>query len=78
MNNDFETLVEFLAKCGPEVAGRALSTPDRMEVARLERFATGACDSDERAKLCTLLRLNPTWLRWLANRVKQTRPGYEA
>ena len=73
MNNDFQTLVEFLGRCEPEVTGRGAAAPQQEEAERLERFASGDCDNQERAKLCTLLRLNPNWLRWLADRVKQTR-----
>jgi len=73
MNNDFQTLVEFLARCGPEVTGRNLSTPQTEEAAKLLRFATGQCDERERAEVCAMLRLHPAWLRWLADRVKMAR-----
>lgn len=75
MKNDFQTLVEFLHRCEPEVTGRGLSIPENQEAARLERFVNGECGEQERAELCTLLRSNPTWVRWVAARVKQKRSG---
>ena len=73
MTNDFQTLLEFLDRCGPEVAGRALSVPENEAAAKLRRFAAGKCDENERAEICEMLRLHPAWLRWLADRVKMAR-----
>ncbi len=73
MNNDFQTLVEFLGHCGPEVTGHSLPTPRTEEASRLLRFAAGQCDETERAEICALLRMHPAWLRWLADRVKEAR-----
>lgn len=73
MHKDFQTLLDFLDRCGPEVTGHALATPETAEAALLQRFATGQCDERERADVCELLRLHPTWLRWLADRVKMAR-----
>ena len=73
MNNDFQTLVEFLGRCGPEVTGHSASIPRTEEAAKLMRFASGQCDDGERAEICALLRLHPVWLRWLADRVKMAR-----
>ena len=75
MNSDFQTLIEFLDRCGPEVAGRGLPTPQTEEATKLQRFATGQCDERERAEVCEMLRLHPAWLRWLADRVKMARKG---
>ncbi len=73
MNNDFQTLVEFLGRCGPEVTGHVASTPRTEEAAKLIRFAAGECDERERVEICAMLRLHPVWLRWLADRVKLAR-----
>lgn len=73
MNNDFQTLLEFLDRCGPEVTGRIASEPRTEEAAKLLRFADGKCDKQERAEICEMLRLHPAWLRWLADRVKLAR-----
>ena len=75
MNNDFQTLVEFLGRCGPEVTGHGASTPQTEDAAKLLRFASGGCDERERAEICTMLRMHPAWLRWLADRVKMARQG---
>jgi hypothetical protein len=74
VNNDFKTLIDFLDRLGPEVSGRSLSGPSSEAVTRLERFATGACNAEERREVCEMLRLHPAWLRWLADRVKAARP----
>lgn len=73
MSNDFKTLIDFLDRFGPEVSGKALMAPHSEAAAKLQRFATGACDKDERAEICEMLRLHPAWLRWLADRVKMAR-----
>ncbi len=73
MNNDFQTLLEFLDRCGPEVSGRGLPEPATGEAAKLLRFARGKCGEKERAEVCAMLRLHPAWLRWLADRVKLAR-----
>ena len=73
MNNDFQTLIDFLDRCGPEVTGHAFPTPQTEEAAKLQRFATGDCGERERAEVCEMLRLHPAWLRWLADRVKMAR-----
>ena len=73
MNNDFQTLVEFLDRCGPEVTGHIAPEPRTEEASKLLRFADGKCDRRERAEICEMLRLHPAWLRWLADRVKLAR-----
>lgn len=77
MNTDIKTLFEFLERaCGPEVVGHQAAQPSVEAEAKLDRFAKGECDEAERAEVCRLLQLNPTWLRWLAGRVKLARgPG---
>jgi hypothetical protein len=73
VNNDFKTLIDFLDRLGPEVTGHSLSGPSGDAVTRLERFASGACNEQERRDVCEMLRLHPAWLRWLADRVKAAR-----
>lgn len=73
MNNDFQTLVEFLGRCGPEVTGHVAPTPRTEEATKLLRFASGKSNEAERAEICAMLRLHPAWLRWLADRVKLAR-----
>lgn len=78
MSNDFNTLIDFLDRFGPEVSGKALIAPDSDAAAKLQRFAAGACDKDERSKVCEMLRDHPAWLRWLAERVKMARSAETA
>ena len=73
MSNDFQTLIAFLDRFGPEVSGKALMAPHGEAAAKLQRFATGACSKEERTEICEQLRLHPAWLRWLADRVKMAR-----
>lgn len=73
MKNDFNTLVGFLDRFGSEVSGRAQMGPQSDSAAKLQRFVEGACEKSERADVCEMLRLNPTWLRWVAERVKMAR-----
>jgi hypothetical protein len=74
MSNDFETLIDFLQRVGPEAAGRAFEQPETEAAVKLERFARGGCAESERREVCEMLRLHPAWLRWLADRVKMARP----
>lgn len=79
MNTDIKTLLEFLDRFGPEVAGRGEPPAPQSEVtAKLERFARGECTPEERAEVCEMLRLHPAWLRWLGERVKLARARREA
>ena len=78
MSNDFKTLIDFLDHFEPEVSGKALIAPQSEAAAKLQRFAAGMCDKDERAEVCEMLRLHPAWLRWLADRVKTARTLSEA
>lgn len=73
MNTDFKTLIDFLGRYGSEVSGREMPQPDTHAANLLERFARGECESDERRKVCEMLRLEPAWLRWLADRVRMAR-----
>jgi hypothetical protein len=73
VNNDFKILIEFLDRLGPEVSGRSISGPGAEAITQIERFARGECEEDERHEVCEMLRLNPVWIRWLADRVKEAR-----
>ena len=78
VNTDIQTLLEFLDRFGPEVAGRGEPPAPQSEVTlKLERFARGECTPDERAEVCELLRRHPDWLRWLGERVKTARSKRE-
>jgi hypothetical protein len=74
VNSDFNTLIEFLDRLGPEVSGRILNEPHRKEADQLKRFARGKLADGQRTELCAILKLHPVWIRWLADRVKEARP----
>jgi hypothetical protein len=73
VNNDFKILVDFIGGLGPEVSGRVLEAPHTEAALKLGRFAVGEVDEEERHEVCTMLQLHPAWLRYLADRVKQSR-----
>lgn len=73
MKEDLDILIDFLGRFGSEVSGRGTAEPDAGVTAKLERFARGECARDERREICELLRSEPAWLRWLANRVRMAR-----
>ena len=73
MNDDLRALFTYLERFSPEVSGHHAAEPEPTAVEKLERFARGEVNAEERAQLCELLRLHPAWLRWLADRVKLAR-----
>ncbi len=74
VNSDFNTLMEFLERVGPEASGRLLNEPQQKEAGQLKRFARGKLAEEQRSELCAILKLHPVWIRWLADRVKEARP----
>ena len=73
MNNDFNTIIDFLERFGPEVSGRELPEPAEEVTSKLQRFAFGDCEPPEREEVCAMLRLHPAWLRWIADRIRLAR-----
>ena len=73
MKNDFETLLEFLGRCGPEASGRECASPTPAEAEKLRRLATGVCEKKERAEIFAMLQHQPGLLRWLAEQVRFAR-----
>ncbi len=73
VSNDFKTLIEFLDRFDPEVSGRSQEQPHNEYTAKLLRFATGACEEEERKEVCQLLHIHPAWIRWVADRVRMAR-----
>ena len=70
---DFTALFQFVERFGPEVSGHNLLQPGGEHADRFERFVRGQASTEEREKLCELLRDNPHWLQWLASRIKDER-----
>jgi hypothetical protein len=77
VNNDFQILMEFLEGFGPEVTGRSLEEPPPTSAQELQRFATGGLAAPEIHTVCTELKHNPTWIRYLADRVRLARPDLD-
>ena len=73
MKSEFATLMTFLERFQPEVVGHAEIAPADDVKAKLQRFASGACNEAERQELCDLLREKPDLIRWLAKEVKRQR-----
>lgn len=70
---DFNTLFSFRERFNAEVGGRGIPQPPAEIAVKLLRFAGGECDAVERTEVCEILRQNPPWLRWLADRVRRNR-----
>ncbi len=75
VNSEIKILLEFLERFGPEVTAHQLPEPRGDAAAKLDRFARGLSSEDEREEVCSMLRMHPAWLRWLADRVKLARGG---
>ena len=73
MSNDFNTIIEFLDRFGPEVSGRSFAQPHNDAAEKLKLFAQGKCDETQREEICEMLRLHPAWIRWLADRIRMAR-----
>jgi hypothetical protein len=75
MNDDLSLVLEFFDRCGPEVEGRGLTVLEPEHAAKMERFIAGLCNQTECRELAQFLQLHPTWIRWIADRLKMTREG---
>ena len=73
MNDDIALLLDFLERSGPEVCGHGLTPLEAEKIAMIERFIAGRCDDAERRELSEFLQLHPTWIRWIADRIKGSR-----
>lgn len=73
MKNDFESLLEFLEACGPEVTGHGSPAVPLDDQTLLNRFIGGHCSEKERREVCEFLQTHPAWIRWVADRIKLTR-----
>jgi hypothetical protein len=74
MRHDIETLLEFLATCGPEVLGHLHDSPADEDTAKLQRFVQGQSGPEERREIYRLMREHPAWYRWVAERTRAARP----
>jgi len=72
-DDDISLVIEFLDRCGPEVSGHGLIGLRGEQSAMIERFIAGRCDDAERRELSRFLQLHPSWIRWIAERIKTGR-----
>ena len=75
MPDDIAILLDFYARCGPEVSGRGLSELLPHQSALIQRFIIGHCDEVERREVAALLVQNPSWIQPTADRIKASREG---
>lgn len=73
VSNDFNTLIEFLDRFGPEASGRSFDQPGNQEAEKLQLFAQGKCNQAQVEEMCELLRTHPAWIRWVADRIRMAR-----
>jgi len=73
VSNDFNTLIEFLDRFGPEVCGLASDQPENLAAEKLQLFAQGKCDQAQVEEMCEMLRKHPAWIRWVADRIRMAR-----
>jgi hypothetical protein len=72
-DDDFSLLTEFFERCGPEVSGRSFTGLQVEQTVMIERFIAGQCDDSERRELSRFLQRHPSWIRWIAERIKSGR-----
>jgi anti-sigma factor RsiW len=77
VSREFDDVLAFLERfqLGPAMEKEPVLEPDLKD--RLERFADGLCDAQERAEICEVLRAHPALVRWVAKRVKERRKTAE-
>ena len=73
VSRDIDDVLAFLERfrVGPAMESEPVPEPEVRE--RLERFADGLCDDQEREEICEMLRADPALVRWVADRIKQRR-----
>lgn len=74
-DNDLLLLTSFLSRLHVDVEGRSSEPPPAEVATRLERFASGRADAQERLQVATLLQEHPEWIRYLANIIRQRSPA---
>ncbi len=73
VSREFDDVLAFLERfqVGPAMENNPVPEPAVRQ--RLERFADGLCDEQEREQICEALRADPALVRWVAERVKERR-----
>lgn len=71
-DNDLQVVLQFLGQLEPEVSGRSSTPPPEMEE-RLARLAVGGSSDEDKQAVCEMVRGQPGWIQWMAERVKERR-----
>ena len=71
MKAPFERLYAFLKRLSGEVEGHEFQAPPPELAAQLDRLASGACNEEERERICELIRKSPGSIKYLADQAKE-------
>jgi hypothetical protein len=71
MKTPFQRLYTFLKRLSGEVEGREFQSLPPELAAQLDRLASGACNEEERERICALIRKSPGAIKYLADRAKE-------
>ena len=74
MNDDFHILFELLEGGAQEVSGRAAASVSPELREKMERFAAGSCNEEEREQMKKLLREQPDLIPLLVTEIRSLRP----
>jgi hypothetical protein len=67
---DFSILSRFLRRMLPDVEGHAAGDPPEAIRSRLDAFAQGQADAQERASLSQLLKEHPEYIGYLGRAIR--------
>lgn len=68
--HDLLILTRFLRRLDPDVEGHDLGDPPEEVIPRLDAFAAGKANAQERASLAQLLKEHPEYLRYLGRAIR--------
>jgi hypothetical protein len=73
MPADFKVIFRFLELTDGEVQGRQSARPPQQVEKLIRSLLSGELEIVKRRELCEALRLEPGWLAWLAEQIKNRR-----
>ena len=73
MPADFKVIFRFLELTDGEVQGRQSARPPQQVEKLIHSLLSGELEAVKRRELCEALRLEPRWLAWLAEQIKNRR-----
>jgi hypothetical protein len=73
VDSSFSSVFAFLRNFeGGEVEGHSSNPPSEVEIV-LNKLLSGKLSAEEKRETCDLLRNEPEWVGWMADRVKARR-----